>query len=155
MWPSSDGRSCLQSVGGFAGSSTPRRRRFPKPISLLLGQYLCWIAENIVATVKVLCKQRFWGQLNDRQKKKLKSAVSQWKLELQRPTTAIIPIVFPARAMIRPCPIVLQRDHCKLSWNLLLIAIESTAQHHNPPMPDSISARPLQTVLKSTLDRNR
>ena len=29
----------------------PYRRDFPRPISLLLGQYSCWIAENIIATV--------------------------------------------------------------------------------------------------------
>ena len=37
----------LEDPQKFAGLST----RFPKPISLLLGQYRCWIAENIIATV--------------------------------------------------------------------------------------------------------
>ena len=40
-------RKALEDPQKFAGLST----RFPKPISLLLGQYRCWIAENIIATV--------------------------------------------------------------------------------------------------------
>ena len=47
---------CLQSDGGSCPQSVGRSAKVClldaiKPISLLLGQYRCWIAENIIATV--------------------------------------------------------------------------------------------------------
>jgi len=47
---------CLQSDGGSCPQSVGRSAKVClldaiKPISLLLDQYRCWIAENIIATV--------------------------------------------------------------------------------------------------------
>ena len=45
------------------------QRDFQSPISLLLGQYCCWIAENNILTVTEMCSKNLWDLLKDHPKK--------------------------------------------------------------------------------------